>query len=172
MNRLTKKFPRFPDRVGTREGFTLVELLVSMSVLAVLVLLVAQLTNSATSTVSTSGRHIDADTEARMVLNRVGDELSSMLKRTEIDFSGFKQPGATFPAQYGGTTQPSNLQAGNDQLVFYSQTSGSFITTAPPSGSQKSPMSLIAYAVGNDTSASGNVPVLRRMVVRYAPTAE
>jgi prepilin-type N-terminal cleavage/methylation domain-containing protein len=144
-------------------GFTLVELLVSIAVLSLIVLMVSQMVNNAASIVSNSGKHMDMDTEARVTFNRLEIELASMVKRPEVDYSAFKQPASTLPAQYGAMTGPANLQTGgNDQLAFYSETTG-YTTSTALTGASRANLSLVAYQVANDPYAKTTMPVLRRM---------
>ncbi len=143
-------------------GFTLIELLVSMSVLTLLLVMVVQLLNGASGAVGSSTKHMDADTEARMIFNRLAIDLRRMIKRPEVDYSSFKQPAGTLGTQYSNAAIPVNLQTdGNDQMAFYSETEGYFSGNAQPSGSQKAPVSLIAYMVANDSTT--NQPSLRRL---------
>jgi prepilin-type N-terminal cleavage/methylation domain-containing protein len=126
------------DRSARRcaAAFTLVEMLVAVTVLAVIVVLVAQLTSGAAQTVGISTRHMDSDSQARAALGRLGLELAKMLKRSDVDYACFKQPGLE--------------QKGNDQLAFYSETSGYFPGTAVATSTMRSPLSLIAYNIGRD----------------------
>ena len=62
-------------------AFTLVELLISFGVLALLILLVSQLMNSATAVTRTGSKHIDTDTQARVILDRMALDFAKMLKR-------------------------------------------------------------------------------------------
>jgi prepilin-type N-terminal cleavage/methylation domain-containing protein len=116
-----------------KKAFTLVELLVAVSVLALLILFIAGLFNAITNAITTSGKHIDTDAQARPVLDRLAIDLAQIVKRTEVDYY-FKSP--------------SSPQAGNDQIAFFSQVSGYYPTT----GSQ-SPFSLVAYRVNSDSSS-------------------
>src|SRR6266567_4762411 len=72
-------------------AFTLVELLISVGVLALLILLVSQLMNSATAVARTGNKHIDTDTQARVILDRMAVDFGRMLKRTDVDYY-IKQP--------------------------------------------------------------------------------
>src|SRR5881398_736305 len=81
---------RLPDN-RLSAAFSLVELMVAVAVLAILIALVAQLTNSATTITRVGTKHIDADTQARAVLDRVGLDIAQMIKRTDIDYY-IKQP--------------------------------------------------------------------------------
>ena len=53
-------------------AFSLVEIIVAVAVLVILTILVAQLTNSATAITRLGTKHIDADTQARAGLDRIG----------------------------------------------------------------------------------------------------
>src|SRR5437773_10348443 len=93
---IAKSFPIIITR-RTRGGFTLVEMLISIGVLALLVLLLSGLVNSAATISRTSSKHIDTDTQARVVLDRLAIDFGQMLKRTDIDYF-VKQPGkANYP---------------------------------------------------------------------------
>ena len=67
-----------------RTGFTLLELLVSMAVLALLTLVVAQLTNSAARVTTDSHLRMDGDSQARLVLDRLSLDFAKMLKRPDV----------------------------------------------------------------------------------------
>src|SRR5437879_10064965 len=83
-------------------AFTLVEMLISIVVLALLILLVTQVVNTAATVVRPANKHIDTDTQARTVLDRMALDFGKMLKRTDIDYV-IKQPGvATYPGNSGG----------------------------------------------------------------------
>ena len=131
---------------GSR-GFTLLEILCAVTVLTLMLVLVNQLTLSAMAVMSLSGRHIDSDTEARLIFNRMAVDFSRMLKRTDIDYSPFKQP--------------SNPLPGNDQFALYSETSGYFSGTSQPAGTGRGDVSLVAYRVANDPTTGS--PGLHRM---------
>jgi prepilin-type N-terminal cleavage/methylation domain-containing protein len=105
-------------------AFTLTEMLVAVTVLTLLIVLFAQLFNSA-STITTLGtKRIDADTSARPLLDRMGVDFSQMVKRSDVS--------------YFVKTQ-ANPQVGNDQVAFYSAVTGYY-----PLPSKQSPVSLVA----------------------------
>jgi len=152
---IMKPFTVVTPRHG-RGAFTLAEMLISIGVLALLILLVAQLMNSATAITRTGSKHIDTDTQARMVLDRMAVDFGKMLKRTDIDYF-IKQPGRTnYPGNsaghsQGGGNKASSGQELNDQMAFFSQVPGYNYTSSP----WQSPLSLVAYRVnGNVNSAS------------------
>jgi type II secretory pathway pseudopilin PulG len=125
---------RGPESVG---GFTLTELLVTMGVLVVLVLLFAQLLNSASTTMTLGNKRMDADSQARQLLDRMAIDFDQMLKRTDVSY-------------YVKTT--GNTQAGNDQIAFFSAVPGYYSQAGYNSNA-----SLVAYRVNADsTSASYN----------------
>src|SRR6266480_3070012 len=127
-------------------AFTLVELLISVGVLALLILLVSQLMNSATAVTRTGSKHIDTDTQARVILDRMALDFAKMLKRTDIDYYVKAPVGYKNPNAHGNGLKLKVGQQGNDQIAFFSQVPGYY-----PSGSQ-SPFSLVAYRVRSKNS--------------------
>src|SRR6266567_2289510 len=85
-------------------AFTLAELLVTMSVLVLLVFLFTQLLNSAATTMTLGNKRMDADSQARQLLDRMAIDFDQMLKRSDISYY-----------VKTGNTQPGN-QPGNDQI--------------------------------------------------------
>jgi hypothetical protein len=113
-------------------------------VLVLLVLLFTQLLNSAATVTTLGHKQMDADSQAREVLDRMAIDLAQMIKRSDIDYY---------------LKSPSNPQSGNDQFAFFTAVPGYYATTpAPaPTYTQKSPLSLVSYRVNSDnTSASYN----------------
>ena len=123
------------------------ELLTAMTVLTIMLVMVNQMVNSTAAVMAMSGRHLDADIQARMVFNRMAVDFAGMLKRTDVDYSSFKQP--------------SNLQTSNDEMAFYCETHGYFSGATQPASSGKGDVSLVAYMVAND--ATSGKPVLQRL---------
>jgi hypothetical protein len=121
------------------EAFTLVELLVAVSILVLLTLTVARLFDAASSATTAGNGHMDADAEARPVLDRLAIDIAQMVKRSDIDHF-FKSPAN--PQVVSGSVP------GNDQLVFFSQVAGYY----PSTGSQ-SPVSLVAYRINSDSTS-------------------
>jgi type II secretion system protein J len=117
----------------SNHGFTLAELLVSIVVLVLLVLFVTRLVNSAATITTLGNKRMDADSQARQLLDRMAIDFAQMVKRSDVDY--YVKSSATAPLRRA-------LQPGNDQLAFYSTVPGYY----PPSGSQ-SPVSLVAYRV-------------------------
>src|SRR5437762_1367706 len=67
-------------------GFTLAELLVSMGVLVLLVFLATQLLNSAATITILGHKQMDADSQARQLLDRMAVDFAQMVKRTDVDY--------------------------------------------------------------------------------------
>src|SRR6266404_7177734 len=100
-------------------AFTFMELLVSIAVMAIIIFMVAQLMSNATAVARTGSKHIDTDTQARIVLDRMAVDFAKMLKRTDIDYYikapiGYKNPNSNGSSNHLKTGQP-----GNDQIAFF-----------------------------------------------------
>jgi len=155
-----------PFAVGTArrtsDAFTLTELLISFGVLALLILIVAQLMNSAATVAGTGTKHIDTDTQARAVLDRMALDFAKMLKRTDIDYYvkapiGYKNPNA-----HGNGLKLKTGEQGNDQIAFFSQVAGYYLSPGESPGAQ-SPVSLVAYRVNSASTTSSTYLQLERM---------
>jgi len=136
---------------NTPAAFTLVEIMVSMAVLALLLALFAQVINHATAITRIDSRHVDTDTQARAVLDRISADIGRMLKRKDLDYY-VKQPqgynGHGNGHAYGQRVQTG--QQGSDQIAFFCQTPG-----YPDSGftaAQEGAVSLIAYRINQDST--------------------
>lgn len=128
-------------------AFTLLEVLLSVTVLALLLLTLSHLINNATAITRTGNKRMDADTQARTVFDRMAVDFAQMLKRTDIDYYvkapiGYKNPNA-----HGNGLKLKVGQQGNDQIAFFSQVPGYY-----PSGAQ-SPLSLVGYRVTSKNSS-------------------
>ncbi len=117
-------------------GFTLVEMLVAMAVLALIVVLVLQMVNSPADTTTGSRKRIDADAEARGVLDRMGRDFAGMLNRPDADVLFQKNPA-------------------NDVIYFMSE--------APGVGSSPSTISLVGYRITTNSALLPGRPVLERL---------
>jgi prepilin-type N-terminal cleavage/methylation domain-containing protein len=132
----------------TSNAFTLIELLISLAVTALIVLMVAQLMNSTTAVARTGNKHIDTDTQARAVLDRMAMDIGRMLKRTDIDYYVKGPAGYRNPNAHGKGKHLKSGEIGNDSIAFFSQVPGLY-----PAGSQ-SPLSLVAYRVNTNTNSA------------------
>src|SRR6266496_1710464 len=126
-------------------AFTLVELAVTVGVLVLLVFLATQLLNSAATITTLGHKQMDADSQARQLLDRMAIDFAQLVKRADIDYY-LKSAQTAVP-----TGVRNLLQPGNDQIAFYSAVPGYY----PPTGSQ-SPVSLVAYRVNSDSSPALN----------------
>ena len=131
-----------------RDAFTLAEMLVSIAVLALLVLIVSQLINGAATIVRPAHKHIDTDTQARAVLDRMALDFAKMLKRTDVDYYVKAPTGYKNPNSHGNGQKLTTGQQGNDQIAFFSEVPGYY----PSTGSQ-SPVSLVGYRLNQNTKA-------------------
>lgn len=114
-----------------RKAFSLVELMAVTAVLAMLIIMVTLLFNSATSVTTLGSRRLEADSQARSVFGRMSVDLLRMVRRADLDYY-LKSPG--------------ELQNGNDQLAFFSEVQG-YPTAAAP----RSSLSLAAYRVNQSS---------------------
>jgi prepilin-type N-terminal cleavage/methylation domain-containing protein len=147
---MNNQYPNAARR--TDFGFTLVEMLISTAVLVVLILIITQVINTAATTLRPANKHIDTDTEARTVFDRMAVDFAQMLKRTDVDYF-FKANDRKYPGHSGGHSRGGGGGGQtdlNDYIAFYTQTPGY-------SSSSPSPISLVAYRLnGLSTSAAYN----------------
>src|SRR5205823_1356025 len=122
-------------------------------VLALLILLVTQVVNTTATVVRPAIKHIDTDTEARTVFDRMAVDFAQMLKRTDVDYY-FKANGRKYPGHSGGHSKGGGGGQGqtdlNDYIAFYSRAPGY-------SSSSPSPFSLVGYRINSlSTTAAYN----------------
>jgi competence protein ComGC len=147
---MTAKSHIFAPLRRTRGGFTLAELLVSVFVLVIIVFMVAQLMSTATAVTRTGNKHVDTDTQARVVFDRMALDFAQMVKRTDVDYYIKQRANYNGHGNGHGCGQGRNGDKGSDQIAFFSQVPGYY-----PDGytaGQQSPISLIAYRV-NESNA-------------------
>jgi len=133
------------------------ELLVSIAVMAIIIFMVTQLMSNAAAVARTGNKHIDTDTQARIVLDRMAVDFAKMLKRTDIDYYIKAPIGYKNPKPHGNNQKLQSGQLGNDQIAFYSEVPGFY-----PSAGSQSPVSLVAYRIDNNP-ASATYLQLQRM---------
>jgi type II secretory pathway pseudopilin PulG len=165
--------PKQRDRVS---AFTLTELLVSMGVLVLLVLLFTQLLNSSATIMTLGNKKMDADSEARQVLDRMAFDFAQMFKRpckgspclSDVDY--YLKSSSIVPASDCGVCGPQDgsepgRPVHNDQAAFYSTVPGYYaIPTPTPAATPipPSPVSLVSYRINSD-SASAFYNKMQRM---------
>jgi len=135
-----------------RGGFTLVELLVSVFVLGIILFVVTQLMTSATAITRTGNKHVDTDTQARVVFDRMALDFAQMLKRTDVDYYVKQPTGYKGHGNGHGWGQGHNGDLGSDQIAFFSQVPGYYPSSV---SREQSPISLVAYRV-NEGNANNN----------------
>jgi prepilin-type N-terminal cleavage/methylation domain-containing protein len=145
---MMKKQHPIATRIASR-GFTLMELLVAFAVLALLILLVAQMVNTAATTLRPANKRIDTDTQARVVFDRMAVDFAKMLKRTDIDYYVKGPSGYRNPKAHGKGLKLQSGQQGNDQMTFFSEVPGYY-----PSTSSQSLLSLVAYRINNNSTSA------------------
>jgi len=153
---IAKPFVTITSR-RTRGGFTLAELLVSVVVLVIVIFMVAQLMSSTTAITRTGNKHIDTDSQARAVFDRMALDFAQMLKRTDVDYYVKQRNGYKGHGNGHGWGQGKNGDKGSDQIAFFSHVTGYY-----PSGAQ-SPISLVAYRVNESTSTNAAYGRLERL---------
>jgi hypothetical protein len=116
-------------------------MLVAIGVLALLVLLLSQLINSAASIATLGNKRMDADSQARPLLERMALDFAQIVKRSDVSYY----------LKTAGTPM-----TGNDLVGFYSAVQGYYPTTP-------SPISVVAYRVNSDASSSVAYNCLERM---------
>ncbi len=67
-------------------AFTLAELVVTVGVLVVLVFLATQLLKSAATVTTLGHKQMDADSQARQLLDRMAIDFAQMVKRSDVDY--------------------------------------------------------------------------------------
>ena len=113
-----------------------------MAVLALILVLIAQLMNSATQTTTASQKRMDADSQARMIFDKLTVDFSRMLRRADVDYLA---KGTVAPNSFGGA------MTGNDFLAFYTAADGYYsAASTPPGRNSRNPVSLVAYFVSSD----------------------
>lgn len=129
-------------------GFTILELLVAMAVFAMLAVLVAQLTISATSVTTGGTKRMDADNQARLIFDRMANDFARMVKRPDADCIFAKQ-------------------AGNDAMFFYSEAPA--YAAESLGSSTKNTVALVGYRINTNSSKfqpptyAKGYPVLERL---------
>jgi prepilin-type N-terminal cleavage/methylation domain-containing protein len=118
-------------------AFTVVEMMVSMAVLALLMAMISQLLNSAASIATQGNKHMDGDAQARAVFDRMAIDFAQIVKRADVDYY---------------LKDPVTTQAGNDQMAFYSQVPG-YNALTPATSWEQSPVSLVAYRINSDINS-------------------
>lgn len=121
------------------DGFTLVEMLVSVAVLALLIVMVSSMVNSTGRVINQNRTQMDADNAGRQILDRISSDLSLMAKRKDLNYIFSKQ-------------------TGNDAMFFFGEAPAANSGTANCSTS-----ALIGYRVTGASPYFPGTPVLERL---------
>jgi len=111
-------------------AFTITELIVAVSVLTLMTTFVAELVNNATIVTTYSRKHADADSQARLVFNRMTGDFAKMLKRTDVDYLFAKQQG-------------------NDRMFFYSE-APAYYAGGSSNLTLRSSLALLGYRINSN----------------------
>ncbi len=125
-------------------AFTLIEIMVSVSILILIVLLVNQLVNSASMTTLTASKRIDSDNQARLIFAKMAEDFDAMYRRGDLHYYFLSQ-------------------SGNDAFYFYCQAPG-HIAPQDVSGTSDASLnhsSLVGYRVSDRISGGSRVELER-----------
>src|SRR5439155_26852376 len=111
-----------------------------------LIFMFTQLMTSATAITRTDHKHVDTDTQARAVLDRMALDFAQMLKRTDVDYYVKQPSGYKGHGNGHGWGQGKNGDKGSDQMAFFSH-----VPCYYPRSSG-SPSCLVAYSVNESTA--------------------
>jgi type II secretory pathway component PulJ len=140
---------------NSRIAFTLVEMLVSVAVLILIMTFIAQMMNSTTLSTTLSGKQVDTDAEARLVLDRMAVDFGRMSRRSDVDFLFSKQPEPitlhTSSSSDGGTSGTSA------SMFFYSE-APAYAASSTSGSNYNSTVALIGYYLNTTGSAEIGVP--------------
>jgi hypothetical protein len=109
---------------------------------------IAQLFSSATATTTMSRKHIDADEEARMVLDRMGSDLARMVRRPDVNYIFYKNAG------------------GNDAMFFYSEGPGYLdpgANSKMETTGSASTVALVGFRINANNQFYPGIPVMERL---------
>lgn len=141
-----KCLPRWTGiRTSSHRAFTLIEMMVSTTILMLLIAITAQVINSVTISIASNRNRMNADGIARMVFDRMAMDFEAMIKRKDVDYVCKGMSADT-------------LMAGNDSLFFYGEAPAYFSGTA-----NNSPIALVGYRVASNTSYYPHTPVMERL---------
>jgi hypothetical protein len=108
--------------------------------------------NSTQLSTTMSGKHLDADSQARLVFDRMAVDFAGMARRTDVDFIFSKQPD---PLSGLGSTGSSDL------MFFYSEAPAYYDSTlfsGTTNTSYKSTVSLTGYSCVNASGTTAALP--------------
>jgi prepilin-type N-terminal cleavage/methylation domain-containing protein len=121
-------------RLGSA-GFSLIEILVAMVILALILVFVVQMTGGTSKSTSFAVKRLDADAQARLIFDRMAVDFTRMARASDMDYEGKGNPA-------------SKTMPGNDQIAFFSAVPGYYTAAGtPPLNATKHLYSLVGYTV-------------------------
>jgi prepilin-type N-terminal cleavage/methylation domain-containing protein len=130
----------------SNHAFTLAEMLVAVAVLALVVLFVTRLVNSAATITTLGNKRMDTDSQARQLLDRMAVDFDQMLKRNDVSY--YLKAGDSVASMSAGGGDV------NDRMAFFSAVPGNLASTQ---SSYQSNVAIVAYRVNAVSgSASSN----------------
>jgi hypothetical protein len=132
-----------------------------MGILVMLVLLVTQVVNSASTIINVSERHLDADSQARGVFERMELDFNGMLRYPDVDCSIY----------------PYNQQfrsGGNESLFFWAEGNAILASAATNALSVYDTVGTVGYRIDSNTpsAASINAGFLPYSLERWAAESD
>jgi len=124
---MSKRLRAFSRKRHARGGMTLVEMMSAMAILILVMFVVIQLINNARNITTASQRLLDAESQARMVFDRMALDFGRMVKRADVDYV-------------------FDRSAGNDRMYFYSEAPVLFTG----SSAQQNPVGLVGYRINSE----------------------
>ena len=121
--------------------------MVAIAILAIMLGSLAVLMNSTINTTINGNKHMDADTEARLALDRIAFDTAKMVKRPDVDFYFQKNPG-------------TSADLSSDQMAFYSEASGYF-TGVSNASTYGSTTSLVGYRISPSPKLATDPPAFQ-----------
>ena len=122
--------------------------------LVLLVFLFTQLLNSAATVMTLGHKRMDADAQAREVLDRMGIDFAQMVKRSDVDYY---VKSSWFVWRPAAAQCRCNLATTESHFIALSPGYYATVPTPAPTFTAKSPVSLVGYRINADnTSASYN----------------
>ena len=100
-----------------------------MAILSILIAMIGTVFSAASQSVSTGISHLDADSEARLVFDRMADDINNMIVRSDVDYIFDK------------------IDNDNDNMFFFSHAPGYADNTADVQGSN---VSLVGYRINSN----------------------
>ena len=132
----------FPPPSTAAGAFTLVELLVSIAILALILSIVGVMIGTMSRTIGDTRKMLNSDDQARLVFARMDSDFSRMIKRKDVDIIFAKQ------------TAGSASTGANDSIYFVTEASGSNSNTGWFSNTSANALTLAGYCIAPDAQGT------------------